>query len=210
VRAARILLPLAALGALSSMFLISRDDFPAGIRFSAADFASLGEGLRLANPRFTGATERGEPFTVSAEWALPDAPDPREIALHAVRAEIVTADGRTVTLTAAEGILRPRDQRVALAGGVTVTTSDGYRAGTEAAEADVRARTLVAPGPVVAEGPLGRIEAGRMTVARPAADDGDRAGDDLIVFENRVRVVYLPGTAGPGVAGTHPADRQGK
>jgi lipopolysaccharide export system protein LptC len=197
VRILRVALPLVALALMSTIFLFTRDTLPPGIRFSAKDFAALEDGLRLSEPRFTGTTDAGEPFVVSAEWALPDSADPTEIRLHAIRASIAMADGRTAELTAADGMLRPKAQTVALTGGVRLTTSDGYVAETETAEADLRARTLVAPGAVMAEGPLGRIEAGRLDMVRPdPARDPD--AEELIVFQNRVRVVYRPADAEPG------------
>lgn len=200
VRIFRVGLPLVALGLMSSIFLVSREDFAGGFRFSAADFAVLRQGLRLAHPRFTGTTEKGEPYLVSADWALPDAPDPKVVTLSAVRAEIVTEDGRTLSLTAAEGRLHPREQRVALSGRIVLTTSDGYKAETATATADIGARTLDVPGAVRAEGPLGRIEAGAMRMVRP--DRAKGGGDEIVVFENRVRVVYVPQAAPrPGPAG---------
>lgn len=194
VRVLRILLPLGALGLMSSVFLVTRDTFPAGIRFSASDFEALDDGLRLTAPRFSGTTEAGEPFMISADWALPDAPDPTEIRLHAIAARIEMADGRTAELGAAEGLLRPKAQTVALRGGVVLTTSDGYEARTESAQVDLRARTLTAPGAVSAEGPLGRIEAGRLDMIRPERSENPDA-EELIVFRDGVRVVYQPGSA---------------
>ncbi|GIX15781.1 MAG: hypothetical protein KatS3mg118_3740 [Paracoccaceae bacterium] len=196
VRFLRVALPLAALALMSTIFLFTRDGPAPGIRFSARDFAALQQGLRLSLPRFSGTTEAGEPFVVSADWALPDAPDPAEIRLHAIRATITLADGREVALTAADGLLMPRAQTVELTGGVEVTTTDGYRAETDRASADLRRRILIAPGPVTAEGPLGRIEAGRLSVLRPDPRK-DPDAEELIVFEDRVRLVYRPGVAPP-------------
>ncbi len=190
VRVLRIGLPLLALVLMSTVFLVQRDDFAGGFRFSAADYAALQGGLRLVNPTVSGATDAGEPFVATAEWALPDGPNPTEIALHGLTATLTQGDGRRVDLTAAEGTLRPRDQRVRLTGAVRVTTSDGYVAETEAADADLKARTLSTDGPVVASGPMGRIEAGRMRILPP--DAGADGMPETVWFENRVRVVYLP------------------
>ena len=92
VRVLRIGLPLIALVLMSLVFLIERDDFAAGFRFSPADFAALDDKLRLVSPRFTGTTEKGEPFIVRAEWALPDGPDPEVIDLRGIRAELTMED----------------------------------------------------------------------------------------------------------------------
>jgi len=194
VRVLRIGLPLIALALMSMVFLIEREDFAAGFRFSAADFAALDDGLRLVEPRFTGTTEKGEPFIVRAEWALPDSPDPEVIELHAIRAELTMRDSRLVTVVAREGVLKPKAQTVRLKGRIVLTTSDGYRAETEEALADLKSRSLTTAAGVVAEGPLGRIEAGRLRAFVPdRARTPDR--DEVIVFENGVRVVYRPAAA---------------
>lgn len=191
VRILRILLPLGALALLSSIFLITRDPFPAGITFSAADIEAFDAGLKLTEPRFTGTTDAGEPFILRAAWALPDAPDPSEIRLSGIEAQIFLADGREARLAAAKGTLKPKAQIVVLEGTVTIDTSDGYRAATARAVADLRARTLVVPELVTAEGPLGRIDAGRLVMQRPDRDEDPNA-QELIVFEEKVRVFYRP------------------
>jgi lipopolysaccharide export system protein LptC len=190
VRILKVALPLVALGLMASVFLLTREETAGGLRFSAADFAALDRGLRLAEPRVTGMTDRGEPFVVRAAWALPDGPDPELVTLEAVEAELVLADGRTVTLKARSGTIRPDARRVSLEGTVVVTTSDGYRAETERAEADLTLGTLTVPERVVATGPLGRIEADRLTAVR--RDDGVR--EETVLFEGRVRVVWQPGS----------------
>ncbi|MEL6232927.1 MAG: hypothetical protein AAFR46_00835 [Pseudomonadota bacterium] len=194
VRILRILLPLGALALLSSIFLITRDTFPAGVRFTAADVEAFESGLRLTEPRFTGTTDAGEPFMLRADWALPDAPDPSEIELAGIEAEIHLADGRQARLVAARGVLRPKAQTVALEGEVAIRTSDGYTAMAPRAVADLRARILTVPEPLIAEGPLGRIEAGRLVMRRPSAAE-QPAAEEVIVFEDKVRVIYTPAEA---------------
>lgn len=199
VRRLKVGLPLIALALLSALFLWPRDTgFEGGLIYSAADLIALGEGMTVSNPNFTGTTETGEPFKVSADSATPDGPDPTSVALDTVRAELDQNDGREVRLTAEGGELRPKDNVLSLQGKVAIRTSDGYVVETEKVIADLRARTVAAPGPVRAEGPRGDIEAGSFRAARiEAADDRAEGADglapgDYFWFENRVKVRFAP------------------
>ncbi|MFT6773807.1 MAG: lipopolysaccharide export system protein LptC [Paracoccaceae bacterium] len=210
VRWLKIGLPLLALGLLSAVFLLPRDTgFDGGLIYSTADLLKLGEGLTVSNPRFTGTTEKGEPFVVSAVAAIPDGPDPTLVTLDAPRAEI-DQSGRSITLTSAAGSLRPKDNTLALTGGVTLVTSDGYRVTTDRIEANIKDGAMRAPGPVRAVGPQGAIEAGSFRAERapktkpdagsltdgqpaePPAATGALSVGDRIWFENRVKVTYAP------------------
>lgn len=137
------------------------------------------------NPRFAGATSEGLPFSVTADWALPDAPDPTEVQLGDLQGEIIVDSGETLRLTAATGDYRPKDRLLTLGGGVVVTTSDGYRMTADAARADIDRQTLVVDGPVRGEGALGAIDAASMRAER-------RGEANYIWFEGGVRVRIEP------------------
>lgn len=186
VRLLKIVLPAAALALLLAVFLFPRTFLTGrigldGVRFDPA------QGLRLERPRFSGATEDGRPFTIAADWALPDAPDPAHVTLGPVTGEIALDEGRQLRLEAAGGYFRPKDERVALDGGVAITTSDGYRLTVEAAEVDLAAQTLNARGPVSGRGSLGAITSDSLRATRTAAGN-------YLWFEGRVRVIVIPDT----------------
>lgn len=198
----KIALPLAALGVFASLFLFSSARFGGGISFDGVDVSALEEGLRITNPRFTGATDKGEPFVVTADWALPDGPRPERVELSAVVGEITLADGRRVTLSAAAGVLEPKAKVLTITEGAVLASSDGYEVTADSARLDVAAEALTASGMVVATGPLGRITADEMrahravpAAARGDAEDAAAGGDDdggpkeaYIWFEKRVKV----------------------
>ncbi|MEM9012001.1 MAG: hypothetical protein AAGE18_12290 [Pseudomonadota bacterium] len=205
VRWLRIVLPLVALGLLSTLFLFERDDeITGGLVFSNADIAALGAGMRLTAPRFSGATEAGEPVLITADWALPDGPNPREITLANVLAEVQMADGRTATLRSNRALLMTREQTLTLFDNIRLTTSDGYRVVTDRATALIAERVLTVSSPLVAQGPLGEISAQRLRFERAIEGaEGEAGRGDMIWFEGRVRVLYTPaaGTASVGEAG---------
>lgn len=190
VRFLKIALPLAALALVVAVFTAPRGDFE--LDFSDVDF-DFRDGLRLVAPRFTGTDSAGRPFRVTAEWALPDKPDPERVELGPVDGEIVLDAGRTVSLAAGGGEILPKARRLRLSGGVTVETDDGWRLSAPTARADLDAETLVAEGPVRGAGPSGEIDAGAMRAAR-------RDGEDYIWFERGVRLRIDPAAAGPSDA----------
>jgi lipopolysaccharide export system protein LptC len=188
----KVLLPLAAVAVIVAIFFGGRDKGELTDIFTAEELATLSAGLRLDNPRFAGVTERGEPFTIHAEWALPDQALPRSIDLERPEGEIAMRNGRTIVAHAASGRLHRVDQTLLLHGGVVIDSSDGYHLKTERITFDLDAETADAPGPVSGSGPRGTIEAGSFRAATGGGEgaEGDQGGK--IWFENRVRLVFIP------------------
>jgi lipopolysaccharide export system protein LptC len=179
----KVALALAALGLTALVFLVGRERGD-GLSLSGLDFGADG-GLRLSNPQFTGRTPDGAPFSVTAEWALPDGPDPEHVELGPVTGEARLAADRTLFLEAAGGEARPKDETVALGGGVTVRSSDGYVLTVDNAMVRLQEQTLEAAGPVEGLAPFGDLSAGSMRAARI----GESA---YIWFEDGVRVRIDP------------------
>jgi lipopolysaccharide export system protein LptC len=184
VRLLKVALPAAALALIGAVFLFSGRGEIEGLRIEGLA-VDPEQGLRLTNPRFTGETDDGRPFVLTADWALPDGPDPTRVELGPMRGQIALDPERRLTLTARSGELFPKDERVRLGEGVEVELSDGHSARATAIEIDIAGQTARSDGPVAGEGPLGAIEAGAMRAAR-------RDGADYIWFEGGVRVRANP------------------
>ena len=155
-----------------------RDNSPTVI--DPKDEAALEDGLRMLSPSFTGRTPSGEPYIVTADWALPDSPNPNRIGLRGIEATMTLQDGRIATMLASQGEFFPRIKRLRIEKGVAVTTSDGYRIDTDAATVDADGRTLRTDGTVRATGPAGSIRADSLE----ALDAEDR----IVKFVGNVRV----------------------
>ncbi len=183
----KIALPLGALALIAAIFLFPRPENGEGIGFSDLDF-DLRDGLQVNAPRFTGVDAEGRPFSVVAEWARPDAPDPESVALGPVRGEIALSPTRRLVLTAAGGELRPKQERLLLEGDVTLSESAGWRLTVSRADISIAEGDLEAEGPVRGAGPGGEIAADAMRAAR-------RADGDYIWFEGGVTVRIDPSAA---------------
>jgi lipopolysaccharide export system protein LptC len=190
VRWMKIALPVGAVLMIGAIFLVGRERAAVFDPGSAAQIAAMGTGMRLDNPRFSGVTEDGDPFVVTAEWALPDGAMPNRIDLEKPVGELQMGE-QTVTVTAATGELWREEERLRLTGDVVLETSDGYRVRTPVVEVNIDARTAEAPERLHAEGPRGGIEADRVRVVRGTGEE-----EMTVRFEGNVRVTWQP--AGPG------------
>jgi lipopolysaccharide export system protein LptC len=193
VRRMKVLLPVGAMLLIGMIFMFGRDRAAVFDPEQAAEMAALGTGLRLDNPRFAGLTEDGDPFVVTADWALPDGAMPDRVDLERPTGELHMADERVVTVRAATGEFFRGDERLNLQGAVVVETSDGYRLETPRVEVDMGAKVAVAPERLHATGPRGGIEADRARVVR-----GEGSGDTAMLFEGNVRVIWRPEAGGDG------------
>ncbi|GHE01697.1 hypothetical protein U879_16330 [Defluviimonas sp. 20V17] len=203
----KILLPLAALGMLSTLFLFSHSIDPTkAIRYSKVDVKKLAREPQVTAPDYAGVTQDGTAVTVSAAVAKPmtkaETPDPARPGASAsgIRARFERKDGATTTVEAPQGQLDPNRQEIKLGGGVRIDTSDGYRIRARALTGALDRTHLQSAGAVTATGPLGRIEAGGMVIsaeappapAKSAADVGAAPGPYVLVFNGGVKLIYTP------------------
>ncbi len=183
----KILLPLAALAILSTLFLISRSVDPTREPVTDIDLERRALEQGATRPRLAGMTRAGDQITFSAQSARPDPADAEKLFAERVLAEIRLKQGNRVTIAANRAELRRRDMKAALSGAVDLSTADGYRLRTD--RLNISYDTLLAqtPGAVSGTGPPGQIEAGRMTIRR--APDSEAAE---MLFTDGVRLVYDP------------------
>jgi lipopolysaccharide export system protein LptC len=142
-----------------------------------------GDMMRMHNPRYVGQTGDAEPFEVTAASASMDPAQPNRIHLDQLVAEVATAGTRQVRLLADSGIYDRASENVDLAGGIEVTTSDGYRFETPSAMVNLERGRVVGREPIAGSGPSGTIAAKRFEF---------RNGGDVLRFNGRVRVTLNP------------------
>jgi lipopolysaccharide export system protein LptC len=194
VRQLKVALAIAAILLVGTIFMFGRERAVVFDAEQAGNLAVLGAGLKLDNPRFSGITEDGDPFVVTADWALPDGATPDRVELEKPVGELHLADERVVTVRAAAGELFRGDDLLNLAGDVVFETSDGFQARMPRIELDLASKVAVAPARLRATGPRGSIEADWMRLVRGAAP-----GDATIRFEGDVRVNWRPQPSGDGI-----------
>ncbi|MGC9418405.1 MAG: hypothetical protein ACP5EN_05465 [Rhodovulum sp.] len=186
---AKIVLPLAALGLLSTLFLISRgpgtgEDLP----YSQVDVDELLREQRIGAPNYAGVTRDGTAIALRAETARPDLAAPGRTDADAVRARLDMPDGSHADISADHGVLDSNADIAVLEGDARVDTSTGYRVRAETMTSALGRTEIVAEGPVDADGPPGRIEAGAMRLSTEPGNE-DRY---VLVFKDGVKLVYDP------------------
>lgn len=188
----RIVLPLAALGLLSTLFLVSRDIDPSqALPYAAVDVEDLARDPRITAPRFSGVTDDGTAVTLTARTVRVASGTGETVEAEGVVALFEAADGGHSTFTAETAWLDRAADRLSLSGDVRMHNDAGYRVATGAVVAALDRTWVTSPGPVTAEGPAGRLEAGGMLLRAAPAAEGVPAGHRLL-FTGGVRLLYHP------------------
>lgn len=181
----KVLLPLIALGILSTLFLVSRQTDPeSAIPYSEVEVAAILREQRIERPDYSGVTDDGAALTLAADTARPG--DATGMAAQGLRARLESPDGGVVSLRAETGVIDTTGRQARMEGGVRMLTSTGYVIETEGFTAALDVTDLRSTGEISAIGPPGRLTAGEMRLTRHS---GSRY---LIVFNDRVRLVYEP------------------
>ncbi len=187
----KVLLPLAALAILSTLFLVSRSIDPSlALPYAKAELQELAREPKIGNPSFSGVTENGSAIDLSADFGLPlqgSQSGLKTIGLHGV---FETPDGQMLDISAPTGIFDSAARIATLRDGVSLATSSGYLIKTEGIIADLNTSTISTIGEISADGPLGQIFAGQM-IFRQISPQGSDTGYEL-VFKNRVKLIYVP------------------
>ncbi|MEM6738525.1 MAG: LPS export ABC transporter periplasmic protein LptC [Pseudomonadota bacterium] len=178
----KVLLPLAALILLSTLFLLARVPESGLTGRIIGEIASDG---RMQASTFSAMTEDG-PLTVRADAAVPRAANYAVVDLEGLSAELAVANLRTIHLTSETGRLARPEREAAFSGRVRIETSDGYTIRTEYLRAAFDGAWVQSPGPVTVTGPGIALDAGAMRLTD--GDEGETAG--RMLFNGGVRLVY--------------------
>lgn len=186
VRWLRVLLPLAALAMLSTLFLFSRGgDSESRIPYADVDAEAMARDPRLVAPEYAGVTADGAQLTLRATEAAPGAGtnggggNARDLRLDWQR-----PDGLRADLTAPQAGMS--DDAVRLDGGVRMTTSSGWVLDAQSVEAATDRSRIAAGDGVAADAPFGSVTARQMELV--PGDDGA----SILNFSGDVRLIYQP------------------
>jgi lipopolysaccharide export system protein LptC len=186
---AKVLLPLAALALLSTVFLLARE--PGGpVEIPFARIEEIAREPRMDNPRLAGVAPDGTAVALTAERIAPLPGRPDAFALAAPRLETMGPEGDAARLAAEAGEVDGPTRTLRLTGGVRIEAERGIVVETPELTADLASGRAEA-GPVTAETPWGRIEAGGLNFVQ-----GEGEGARL-VFNRGVRLLYQPERPSP-------------
>ena len=187
----KILLPLAALMLLSTLFLFARNPGTStDIPFAEIDAAAAEQ--RIAAPRFSGLTTTGDTLQISADSARPDADGGSVVTIDRPRLSLDATDGTTLRVTAGSGTVDTTTRQAQLGGLARLETSSGYVMETKGLRADLATGTVTSDGALEVQAPFGQLQAGQVTFQAGNGDTGQQMN-----FTGGVKLVYTPSTAAP-------------
>lgn len=184
----KVLFPLMALALLSTLFLLSRAVDPeALIPFADKEIQDRLRDQQVTGPVYQSITADGDEISFSAEKLTTP---PGEVgANQAEQVEVVMdlASGSSVFLNAETGHFNIAQDIANLQGDVVITTSTGYRIVSDQLITQISSLEVNSPGPVKADGPPGKLDAGTMTLSA-----GKQGKPAQLVFTNGVKLIYSP------------------
>lgn len=182
----RVVLPIAALALLSTLFLLSDPPDPErALPYAEVDVAQLARELRLTEPRFAGVLPDGREITLVAATAAPDFEQTGVILTDAIEGRVAVSDDAFMFLDAREGRIDVGNRVADLAGGVAAETTQGYRVMSDRMRLSLSELGMTAPEAVRIEGPGLTLEAGAMVLEGPD-------GAAVLSFTGGVRLLYEP------------------
>ncbi|QMU59415.1 MAG: hypothetical protein GKR98_15205 [Boseongicola sp.] len=185
----KVLLPLAALAILSTLFLVAESLDPnRAIPFAEVDVEAILRDQGITAPSFGGMTEDGAEITLGAAAIRPVTENgTTQFRGTELAALINLPNGTSIAIDSPVGLIDPKAQLVTLEGGAELASSLGYFVRTERLVTSFGDVQATANTRVTATGPGGDLVAGAMTLEQRPAD-----GSYLLVFNEGVRLVYHP------------------
>lgn len=183
VKFMKFILPTLAIGMLMLVFawpqLSKRSPLPP-IWTTSVD--SDNTALVMNNPRYRGSDSAGQPYVVTADRAVQDPKDDRQVTLDRVQADFSMADGQWWSLSADTGLYNGTAQLLDLYGNIAVFSDRGYEMHGHTAEVNMQTKVISSDDKVWGQMDMGTINANGLRVY-----DGGR----VIVFINGVKTTIF-------------------
>ncbi|MHC0052107.1 LPS export ABC transporter periplasmic protein LptC [Actibacterium sp. D379-3] len=191
---AKIILPLAALVLLSTLFMFSRQSDPnRSLPYSRVAVEQLAREQRINAPNYASVTDDGTAILIAAESARPDPANPDRADATTLNAKLDFADGTHTDIVSATGMIDTGAAQAVLEGAVEITTSGGYVITAERLTTALDRTDILAEGGVTATSPMGDVTAGQMQIEQPASGTDNAKGGHVLVFKQGVKLIYEPG-----------------
>jgi len=179
----KIILPLAALALMSTVFLFAR----APTQETAIPYAEIEEIAReprLSGAQFSGVADDGSVIEINAGTTRPNGD---LMMIESLSATIESVSGVHIDIRAGTGEIDTASRVARLTGLARVETSNGYEMETTGITANLTTGKIVSDGAIEIQAPFGSLTAGQMIIETPEGND-----NQVMLFQNGVRLVYTP------------------
>ena len=182
----KTLLPIVALGLLSTIFLFSgKVDVTQTLPYAEHNIAEIIREQRITQPYFTGIASNGTEIALSAAYASPQVQNAHILEITDLSVVLRSTSDRMVQVTAGQGALDSTRQTAQISTDVHIAALPDFWVTTEALDMNFNQGFISAKGGFQGVTALGAITAGEMHLQMTA-------DDQQIVFLNDVRLVYSP------------------
>ena len=182
----KTLLPIVALGMLSTIFLFSgKVDVTQSLPYAKLNIAEIVREQRITKPYFSGVSDNGTEITLSAAYASSDKQDSDILNITDLSIILTSEHAKTVRITAGLGTLDATKQKVTVSKDVYLTAMPDFWLKTNSLTIDLKQGVATADTVFQSITALGTIDAGNMLVKMIT-------NDQQIIFTNGVRLIYYP------------------
>ncbi|MBU6443009.1 MAG: LPS export ABC transporter periplasmic protein LptC [Alphaproteobacteria bacterium] len=151
---------LAALAVIAAVVIYSLEPRDQGrVAMTFQQMNKVAGDLTMVKPRLTGTDASGNPFVVTADSAVQDAPGSHRAKLMNVEADLSLKGGGWLTASAKEGRLDADAKKLTLSGPIAIYSDSGYELHTASARVDLAHGVMMGDDTVTGQGPLGTIRA---------------------------------------------------
>lgn len=182
----KIILPLAAIALFSTLFLFAQGRGGNGT-IPFAEVEEIARENRLSSPDFTGVSDDGTLFSLTATSARPLPDQSHVVAIDDIRLSVESREGLGVNVIAGVASFDSVTRVAMIEGLARVASTDGYMMETRGLRAQIDDGTLESLGPLEVRAPFGEMTAGHLVVSRSTNGDGLQ-----MLFNQGVRLVYQP------------------
>jgi lipopolysaccharide export system protein LptC len=179
----KIILPLAALALMSTVFLFARAPSQENA-IPYAEIEALAQEPRLSGAQLSGMTDDGSVIELTARTTRPSGDT---ISAEALAAGIDTADGIRIDIRAGGGEIDNTTRIARLTGLAHLQTSNGFEMEAAGFSADLTTGRIRSDGALEVQAPFGSLTAGQLVIETPEGADGQ-----VMLFQNGVRLLYTP------------------
>ena len=190
VRWMRLMLPLAALGIVTVLFIWPdmRDEVLVSIRDRTGIAQTIGKN-EMIKPRFESKDRKKQPYTITARRAIQGKSDDALVLLEKPVADMLLNNGNWIALEADKGAYRQDTQKLLLQGKVRLFHDRGYQIETGQLHIDLKDNATWSETDIYGQGPEGTLEAKGM---KGYGENGH------LVFTGPARLVLNRSIKGPG------------
>ena len=182
----KTLLPIAALGMLSTIFLFSgKVDVTQSLPYAKFNIAEIIREQRITKPYFSGVSNNGTEIILSAAYASLDIKNVDILTITQLSVILTSQNAKTIRITAGRGTLNSALQKAVISEDVHLTANLGFWLKTNNLIVDLKQGVVTAHNVFQGVTGLGTIDAGKVVVQMIAEDQ-------QIIFTNGVRLIYYP------------------